>query len=178
MWIGSFRNNAAAPMGLKWVNTAKALGKVFTYNKTEQLQKNVYDKLKDLRLQTRLWRCRGLSLFGKVTVTKSFLLSKMVYVFSILQTPQYFIKQLNTIICNFLWNGPDNIARAATINDIQCGGLRLIGLESSIKPLTLAWLGRIVSPGSAEGQLSVLRYQQRAKLGHVHLYRLLALHCR
>ena len=47
----------------------------------------------------------------------------MVYVFSVLPTPQDFIKQLNTIIYNFLWNGPDKIARAATINDIKCGAL-------------------------------------------------------
>ena len=39
MWIGSFRNNAAAHLGLKWVNIVKALGIVFTYNETEQLQK-------------------------------------------------------------------------------------------------------------------------------------------
>ena len=39
MWNGSFRNNTAAPLGLKWVNTVKALGIVFTYNETEQLQK-------------------------------------------------------------------------------------------------------------------------------------------
>ena len=149
MWIGSYRNNTATPLGLQWVNTVKALGIVFTYNETEQLQNNFYDKLKDIRLQTRLWRCRGLSLFGKVTVIKSFLLSKMIYVFSVLPTPQDFIKQLNTIIYNFLWNGPDKIARAATINDIKFGGLRLIDLETSIKSLRLAWLGRIFSQGSA-----------------------------
>ena len=49
----------------------------FTNNETEQLQKFFYDKLKDVRLQTRLWRCRGLSLFDKDTVIKSFLLSKI-----------------------------------------------------------------------------------------------------
>ena len=68
MWIGSCRNNTAAPFGLKWVKTVKALGIVFTYNKSEQLQKNVYDKLKHIKLQTWLWRCRGRSLFGKVFI--------------------------------------------------------------------------------------------------------------
>ena len=29
MWIGSYRNNTEAPLGLKWVNTVKALGIVF-----------------------------------------------------------------------------------------------------------------------------------------------------
>ena len=37
----------------------------------------------------------------------------MTYVFSVLPTPEEFIKQLNTIIYNFLWNGPDKIARLA-----------------------------------------------------------------
>ena len=73
MWIGSCRNNTAAPLGLTWVNTVKALGIVFTYNEIERLQKNFYDKLKDIRLQIRLWRCRGLSLLGKIIIIKSFL---------------------------------------------------------------------------------------------------------
>ena len=115
------------------VNTVKALGIVFTYNEIERLQENFYDKLKDIRLQIRLWRCRGLSLLGKITIIKSrFLLSKMTYVFSVLPTPQEFIKQLNTIIYNFLWNGPDKIARLAVVNDIKFGGLRLTDIETSI----------------------------------------------
>ena len=92
MWIGSSRDNTEAPLGLKWINSVKALGIVsVTYKESEQLQKNFYDKLQDIRLQTRLWRsltvslrCRGLSLFGKVTIIKSFLLSKILYVFSVL----------------------------------------------------------------------------------------------
>ena len=96
------------------------------------MQKNCYDKLKDIRLQIRLWRCRGLSLFGKVTIIKSFLLPKMLYVFSIVPALQDFIKQLNTIIYNFLWNGPDKIARSAAITDIEFGGVNLIDLETSI----------------------------------------------
>ena len=57
MWIGSCRNDTVAPLGLTWVNTVKALGIVFTYNEIERLQKNFYDKLKDIRLQIQLWRC-------------------------------------------------------------------------------------------------------------------------
>ena len=74
MWIGSCRNDTAALLGLTWVNTVKALGIVFTYIEIERLQENFYDKLKDIRLQIRLWRCRGLSLLGKITIIKSFLL--------------------------------------------------------------------------------------------------------
>ena len=81
MWIGSWRQNTATPLGLRWSKCVKALGIVFTYNDTDQLQKNFYDKLKDIRIQIRLWNCRGLSLFSKVTIIKSLLLPKMLYVF-------------------------------------------------------------------------------------------------
>ena len=69
----------------------------------------------------------------------------MLYVFSVLPTSQDFIKQLNIIIYNFLWNGPDKIARSAAINDIRFGGVNLIDLVTSIRSLRLAWLGRLFS---------------------------------
>ena len=72
----------------------------------------------------------------------------MLYVFSILPTPEDFIKQLNSIIYNFLWKGPDKIARLATINDLKHGGLDLIDIETSIKASRLAWIGRLFSEGS------------------------------
>ena len=113
------------------------------------MQKNFYDKLKDIRIQIRLWNCRGLSLFGKVTIIKSLLLPKMLYVFSVLTTPEEFIKQLNTIIYNFLWKGTDKIARKAAVNDLKYGGLNLIDLETYVKSSRLAWLNSIFSEGSS-----------------------------
>ena len=83
-----------------------------------------------------------LSLFDKITIIKSFLLPKMLYIFSVLPTPEAFIRQLNTIY-NFLWKGPDKVDRQAVINDLKYEGLNLTDLETSIKSLRLAWLGRL-----------------------------------
>ena len=148
MWIGSLRESSATPLGITWRKSVKALGICFSYNPNIHSQVNFYDKLKDIRTQTRLWSCRGLSLYGKITIIKSFLLPKMLYIFSVLPTPEAFIKQLNTIIYNFLWNGPDKMARLAVINNIEYGGLKLADLETSIKSLRLAWLGRLFAEGS------------------------------
>ena len=106
MWIGSSRDSTATPLGLTWCGSIKALGIVFTYNTTVQLQTNFYDKLKDIRTQTRSWSCQGLSLFVKITIIKSFLLPKMLYILSVLPAPEAFIKQLNTIIYNFCGRDP------------------------------------------------------------------------
>ena len=95
------RECTATPLGITWRKSVKALGIFFSYDANIQLQTNFYDKLKDIRTQIRLWSCRGLSLYGKITIIKSFLLPKMLYTFSVLPTPEAFIKQLNTIIYNF-----------------------------------------------------------------------------
>jgi len=73
----------------------------------------------------------------------------MLYIFSVLPTPEKFIKQLNTIIYNFLWNGPDKIARLAVIIDERYGGLNLTDIETSIKSLRLAWIGRLFTEGAS-----------------------------
>ena len=72
----------------------------------------------------------------------------MLNVFSVIPASQDFKKQLNTIIYNFFWNGPDKIARSAAINDIRFGGVNLIDLVTSIRSLRLAWLGRVFSSSS------------------------------
>ena len=40
-----------------------------------------------------------------------------------------FIKELNTIMYNFVWTGPDKIARLAAVNDVKYGGLKLIEIN-------------------------------------------------
>ena len=121
MWIGSSRNNTETPLALKWCKTVKALGVHFSYNNEESVQKSFYDKLRGIKSQIRLWSWRGLSLFGKVTPIKSLLLPKVLYISSVLPSPLEFIKALQTIIYNFLWKGPDKIARTAVINDFEFG---------------------------------------------------------
>ena len=63
-----------------------------------------------------------------------------------------FIKQVNTIIYNFLCKGLDKVARPAVINDLKYGGLNLMDLETSIKSLRLAWLGRLFVERSSPWQ--------------------------
>ena len=143
MWIGSSRDSTATPLGLTWCGSVKALAIVFTWNTTVQQQTNFYDKLKDIQTQMRLWSCWGLSLFGKITIIKSFLSPKMLYIFSVLPSPEVFIKQLNTIIYNFLRKGPDKVAWPAVINDLKYGGLNLMDLETTIKSLRLQYRSKV-----------------------------------
>lgn len=72
----------------------------------------------------------GLSLYGKVTVIKSLVLPKLVYISSLLPTPQTIIKEVNQVIFNFLWKGKDKVTRLSTINTYED-----TDLDSMIKAL-------------------------------------------
>ena len=146
MWIGSSRNCKAQPFGIKWPNEPiKALGIYYTYDQKLLLEKNFIERLDSIKNLTRIWSSRGLSIYGKITLIKSLLIPKFVYVSSLLPTPKEFVSQLNQLLFQFLWNGPDKVTRKSAINEYSNGGLKMIDLDSMIISLRLAWLKRIAS---------------------------------
>ena len=98
---------------------------------------------------TNIWSTKGLSVYGKVAIIKSQLISKLVYTSSLLPTPSHAIKKVNHIIYNFLWNGKDKFTRLSAINNYKAGGIKMIDIDSLIKALRLAWLKRIFSNNRA-----------------------------
>ena len=82
--------------------------------------------------------------FGKVTIIKSLLFPKVLYISSILPSPLEFIKAFQIVIYNFLWKGPEKIARTTVINYFQFGGLKVTDLKTSIMSLRLSHIGRFL----------------------------------
>ena len=108
MWTRSFRGNKTKPFGIKRPNEPiKALGVYYSYDPKLLLEKNFIEKLDTIKKLINIWSTRGLSLYGKVTIIKSLIISKFVYVSSILPTPKEAIKQLNQLLFKFLWKGVD-----------------------------------------------------------------------
>ena len=144
MWIGSSKGNEETPLGINWPREPiKALGVYFTYDQTLLYEKNFHDKLDKMKRLTNIWSSRGLSIYGKVTIIKSLLIPKLVYISTLLPTPEKIIKKANHIIYTFLWKGEDKVTRLSAINNLENGGIGMIDLESMIKALRLAWLKRI-----------------------------------
>ena len=59
-----------------------------------------------------------------MTVVKSLVIPKFVYLCSLLPVADEFVKELKRLVCKFLWNGSDKTTRLSTINDYAKGGLR------------------------------------------------------
>ena len=83
-----------SPLGLEWCFGVKTLGIHFSCDQEQVIQQNFYDRLTECQKLIDLWKLRGLSLFGKVAIIKSFLLPKLLYVSSIIETPPEIIKQM------------------------------------------------------------------------------------
>ena len=149
MWLGSLKGNEMKPLGIKWPSDPiKALGVFFSYDKKLLFQKNFSERLDKIKKLINIWSSRGLSLYGKVTIIKTLLLPKVVYISSLLPTPEHIVKELNYFIYNFLWKGKDKVTRVSAINNYEGGGLKMVDIESMIKSLRLSWLKRIFGDNS------------------------------
>ena len=150
MWIGSLKESKEEHFGIKRPKIPiKALGVYFTYDQKLLKEKNFIERLDSIKKLINIWSSRGLSIYGKVTIIKSFLIPKFVYVCSLLPTPKEIVNKLNQLLFKFLWKGTDKVTRVSVINDYENGGLKMIDLESMVKSLRLAWLKRLFNDSNA-----------------------------
>ena len=61
----------------------------------------------------------GLSLLGKIQIVKIFAVPKIMYRASVIPLSKELIKEANSIIYDFIWNGKDKVKRHALISDIK-----------------------------------------------------------
>ena len=65
------------------------------------------------------------------------MISKFVYVCSILPTTKEVVSELNGLLFKFLWNSVDKVTRLSAINDYERGGLKMIDVDCMIRSLRL-----------------------------------------
>lgn len=150
IWVGSFSNSLrqmCSNYKLDWTQGPfKILGVTFTtevFNIWDVNANEIVAKAENLCKQ---WSKRKLTLFGRITVIKSLVLSKFNHLFLALPNPPgELIKQLEKLFYKFLWNsGPDRIKRSIIVKDLRVGGLRMVNISSFIKALKITWLRRII----------------------------------
>ena len=145
LWLGSMRNCEHNPLGFKCKKYVKSLGIFFSYDKKLRETLNFGGMSTHISQIINLWKQRNLTILGKITITKSLLLSKLVYRASMLQVPQEIISDIKKLIFKFLWNGPDKLRRKDTYKDYRVGGLRVTDIDSMLKASKLTWIGKLLS---------------------------------
>ena len=94
----------------------------------------------------QLFLQRKLTLFGRVYVIKTYLMSKLVYPASMLVMPDDVKKQIKTILYSYLWNGKrDRVKRSVVCNSKTEGGLNMLDIDQYLRALKAAWVPKIMN---------------------------------
>lgn len=87
------------------------------------------------------WSASRLTLLCKITIIKALATSQIVRVLTSLPTHQGALKEINTLLYDFLWESKgDKIKRTQMINDYDKGGLKMIDIQSFNKLLNKKWV--------------------------------------
>ena len=126
----------------KSIEAIKVCGITYSDNKELAYEKNITDKIMKLENQIKRWLWRGLSLEGKVLITKTFGLSQLIYFLQCCVMYPEDIIRVDRIVFKFLWNKkwdgkcPDRIQRQVLKNSYEMGGLKapdMGALNSALK---------------------------------------------
>ena len=106
MLLGAWKNQQDLPHNINWTNkTIKLLEMYISNNTNETVMENVNSKVEALLRLLHWWKARDLSFRCKVFIIKALALSKFQYLASLVTIPDHVIKQVNSIIYDFIWNG-------------------------------------------------------------------------
>ncbi len=116
-------------------------------HRTEDLIKLNYSKaMTKITNNIKIWSKRYLTLYGKIVVLNTFIISQFVYMMSVLPGPsEDIITQVNTIIFDFVWNNkPDKIKRNVMKLPKHLGGLSVPDIVIKNMALKIAWVPRSI----------------------------------
>ena len=153
VWIGKkkYSKEKLILKKFQWDETEfTLLGLKFSVDLSKMVQINYSAKMVEIKESIKHWNKRFLTPLGKVTVIKTFLLSKLNHIFLSLpnRDPTY-LKELNEIFLNFIWsNKPDKISRRVLTLDFKKGGIKMIDLEKFVMSLKVTCLRRALKSNS------------------------------
>ena len=155
IWIGSMKNSQQRYMrdsNFQWnPGVFKVLGIKFSTNISLISELNYADKLSEIRRILNRWKKRQLTPFGRITVIKTLVLSKLTYLFLNIPDPsEAFLKQTETELFNFLWEGkPSRIKKEVVCQSYESGGLQMTSVYPYLSSMKISWLRRLrINPDS------------------------------
>ena len=98
--------------GLDWTCEAlHTLGVTINGTEVDHYILNYKKRLKNLKNLLATWKCRKLSIKGKITVINTLAIPPLLYLANVIHVPPQVISEVKEIITNFLWDGkPPKIA--------------------------------------------------------------------
>lgn len=134
VWIGSQKHSPTRYLrdeNYCWnPGIFKVLGIKFTVEINQITRLNYEDKIDSIKNTLKKWSKRNLTPFGKITIIKTLVVSKLVYLFLNLPDPgEYFLQHLDSLLFSFLWdNKPGKISKKNVCKNYNEGGLKMLNV--------------------------------------------------
>ena len=121
--------------GLTWTkDPIETLGVTLSGDEDDHYILNFKKRLKNMKNTLAMWKCRNLSLKGKVTVINTLAISPLLYLANTIHVPPQVITEVKQIVVDFFRDGkPSKIAYNVLVQSIEDGGLKLVDFESKVK---------------------------------------------
>ena len=120
------------------------LGIFLGQDRTKCKERNFDNKIHKMKQKLNMWSQRGLSLIGKVLISKSMGISNLIYSLSSLVSSKGDLNKAQQIVNDFIWKQkPAKIKHNVLIGPYERSGIRAPDLIIMQKSLRLAWLSRI-----------------------------------
>ena len=101
-----------------------------SYNSDDANNLNFGQKISKLENTINSWKRRKLTLHGRIKIVKRLGLSKLIYNTSVLVNPEHYVKEINNLTFDFIWEGkPAKIEKKTVISDIKRGGPEFAATE-------------------------------------------------
>ena len=152
IWMGSGKHKKGKIQDIPMKGVVKILGIFFSAeSEASLLEENWSTKLDNLIRSIKQWENRNPTLYGKVIVAKTLLLSQLSHILQVLALPQHILTRINTIIYRFLWKRKYNnkkafekIKRSVLSLDFEEGGLKMINIENQQKMFLTKWSAKLI----------------------------------
>ena len=156
MRIGSIKNTQITHdlnHNVYWTNgPIEVLGIFLSPDITECTQLNYSKVTEKIEESIQLWSSQKLTLFGKISIINTVLISKLVFRLSCLPSPQSnTIETIESKLLDFLWSSKrHSISKQMITNSRNNFGLKFPSLVLKDRSLKLAWIKRMVDSGMSE----------------------------
>ena len=144
---GDDRTILCKDLNLEWTTKFDCLGISYDVENFDNIaDENISKKINEIKKLINLWNSRYLTPFGKITIIKSLLISKITHVLLSLPTPSNdTFNTLDSIFSKFIWNCKNPKFRKKIIENPICqGGMGLTNLSLFNSALKMSWLKRLL----------------------------------
>ena len=144
LWLGEEKSIPDINLFGNFVQEIKILGIYFCLDVKVKENLNFKEILSKIKRLLGWWKERDLTLMGKIHLMKTFALSKLNYVSSLIVVPQWVFSEVEKITFEFLWNGKDRIKRNIMYQNYEFGGMKMTNFRLFVKAQRIMWLKRLL----------------------------------